>query len=92
MLTLAIQVVGSDHSIIITLQIYLARACEYQGDDDTANSSYFIALHRINQQQQRGNEYHPDTLKLLQWYSSFLRSRNRDEEAALVEAMMERVR
>lgn len=90
LLSLAAQVVEPDHPITITLQINLAHVCDYQDDYSTANLLYFTALHRIDQKW--GIEHHPASLKLLHWYSSFLKRRNRNEEGILIDAMMERMR
>jgi tetratricopeptide (TPR) repeat protein len=90
MVAVATKVLGHDHSAVVTLQINVARACENQGDFFTANRLYYRTLQEI--QQKWGLEHHSAAPTLLQWYSSLLKKHNRHEEAAHVDAIMERIR
>jgi hypothetical protein len=90
MLALTTKVLGHDHTAVVTLQINVARTCEYQGDFFTADLLYYRTLQEI--QRKWGLEHHSASPKLLQWYSSFLKKQNRHVEAAHLDAIMERIR
>jgi tetratricopeptide (TPR) repeat protein len=90
MLDVSSKVLGSDHPAIVKLKINVARACEFQGDYFTADLRYMDTLQEIRQKW--GLERHPDAPKLLEWYSAFLKKQKRLDEAAHVDAILQRLK